>query len=115
MAATSSGMSFPKTLLIAAAIAVVVAAGFYIIGSIRDKKADLHSIVWGPGTCPVVGLKSYRGQLTASCNEREYPVGSDLVKFSYALNPGPLTCHVRKDEVAICGPRPFKPAQPDAK
>ena len=65
-------------------------------------------VVWA-GPCPVTGLLG--ADLVVSCNGKESNIrGDESVRFSYALNPGPLDCQV-DGFGSRCKPRPFKPAQ----
>ena len=109
--------------LIIATICLLAAAGFALLlyATIRDAQksraerlayeADVREklkVVW-IGSCPVTGLLG--ADLVVSCNGKEWDIRrNEAVRFSYALNPGPLDCEVN-GYGPQCRPRPFKPAQ----
>ena len=90
----------------AAAMIVIVAAIGLLYGEIARRDQEARRVVWG-GLCPVVGL-TMPGDLRASCDGTDLIVRDDAVRFSYALNPGPLSCVRWASGRVVCQLRPFK-------
>ena len=93
--------------------AVVIILSYATMSRTDATKGRGVTAHWGPGSCLVVGLDD-GGYLQAECKGTRYRVWDEKIAFSYALNPGPLSCLVLRG-TARCQPRPFKSVSPDAK